>query len=57
MSKHQSLDISPVPENVLFINETNIADASIYDMLKDRTDQMEDDNVRICIPLTVNVKP
>ncbi len=54
MSIHHSLDISPVPEKVLYINETTIADTTTYNQSKDKLDTMEDDNVRIYVPLDLN---
>ncbi len=54
MSEHHNLDVAPVPEKVLYINETGIADESTYDLLKGKKDMDEEDNVRIYIPLDLN---
>ncbi len=43
MTQHDKLDISPVPEEVLYINETGMADTSTYDLPIDYTDLDEED--------------
>ena len=53
MAKHHSLDISPVPEKVLYINEPELADRTILDTaLQD--DTLQQDNVRVYIPMDIN---
>ncbi len=52
--EHHNLDISPTPENVLYINETLIADESFYYYTSECDDLKEEDDVRIYIPMDLN---
>ncbi len=64
MSRHHKLDVFPVPERALYINETDIADITAYDVPDDnkyRTEEewqtkefSQEDNVRIYVPLDLN---
>ncbi len=53
MAKHHNLDITPVPEKVLYVNEPELVDKTIVDTrLQDDTKHL--DNVRIYVPLDIN---
>ncbi|MBQ8639212.1 MAG: hypothetical protein IJ468_08585 [Lachnospiraceae bacterium] len=67
MATHHSLDIKPVPENVLYINETTLADLTAPEVNQTRgrcksANQSgepgaipdETDNVRVYLPLDIN---
>lgn len=63
---HHDLDITPIPEKVLYINELEIADYSCNYELQEQYDQaltgktksqggiLPEDNVRIYVPLDLN---
>ena len=59
MRRHK-LDVAPIPEKVLYINEPAIADRSIYDVCG--TDEeinapvTDEDNIRVYVPLDLNRK-
>ncbi len=53
MSVHHDLDIHPEPEEVLYINETEIADDNIYESSREQQ-QEHPDNVRVYVPLDIN---
>lgn len=53
MAKHHILEISPVPEKVLYVNTPELADKTIVDtVLQD--DTKHPDNIRVYIPLDIN---
>lgn len=58
MAEYHNLDIKPIPESVLYINENLLADISASDIEltseQMRTPDTQDDNVRIYIPLDLN---
>ena len=48
MSTHHTLDVHPIPEKVLFVNETQLADPT------ELPAGSPPDNIRIYIPLDLN---
>lgn len=55
MAIHHRLDVKPIPEKVLYINEPELIDAS-YDAIERLQDMPEPqpDNIRVYVPLDVN---
>lgn len=65
---HHNLDIHPIPEKVLYINELEIADTACYYDTKEQHQKalagktringgvLPDDNVRIYVPLDLNAQ-
>ena len=52
---HHTLDTKPVPEKVLFINESDLADASIYYSGGEKSeDESQADHVRVYVPLDLS---
>ena len=58
MAEHHSLDIKPIPEEVLYVNETYLSDMTVVNNLNGdiEADSKETDNVRVYIPLDINAK-
>ena len=54
MATHHSLDISPIPEKVLYINETELADITALNDYPPDSDGKQNDNVRVYVPLDLN---
>ena len=56
MATYHSLDIIPIPEKVLYINETGMIDATVYNEPFDGldADMKKEDNVRVYVPLDIN---
>ena len=53
MAKHHNLDIAPVPESVLYVNEPELADRTIVDsVLYD--DTVYQDHIRVYVPLDIS---
>ena len=63
---HHDLDINPIPEKILYINELGIADTAFYYDTEEQHQKaltgkirteggiLPDDNVRIYVPLDLN---
>lgn len=58
MSEHHSLDIKPIPEAVLYINEVHLADVTAFDdhLERVKSDGRQADNIRVYIPLDINAE-
>ena len=57
MSTHHMLDIAPIPEKVLYINEPWLIDSSFDGMEKvSEEPDPNPDNVRVYLPLDLNVE-
>lgn len=56
MATYHSLDINPVPEKVLYINETGMIDSTVYNEPFEGldADMKKEDNVRVYVPLDIN---
>ena len=54
MATHHSLDVKPIPESVLYINEPELADITAYDAYTDNAPDAAADNVRVYVPLDLN---
>ena len=56
MAEHHSLDIKPIPEEVLFINETALSDLTVLNDPQGKVDSDAKcvDNIRVYIPLDIN---
>ena len=66
MKIHHDLDIYPIPEKVLYINELGIADTAFYYNMEEQHQKaltgrtctnggiLPDDNVRVYVPLNLN---
>ena len=52
---HHKLDIKPIPEDVLFINDTKLADRSTFKFGLLNSGK-EKDNIRIYVPLDLSKK-
>ena len=50
---HHKLDIKPVPEQVLYVNESELVDRSLFNSRPYIPDN-QDDNIRIYVPLDLN---
>lgn len=64
---HHKLDVKPIPEKVLYINELDLATPITYQRIKDYEKALEgktisnggvlpDDNVRIYVPMNLNAE-
>lgn len=55
MSTHHTLDIHPIPENVLYINESQLADQTVlnYEHIH-KLEKQPEDNIRIYVPLDLS---
>ena len=64
---HHKLDIHPIPENVLYVNELSLAGKMPYETKKDYEEALSgkrkaeggilpDDNVRIYVPMDLNLE-
>ena len=52
---HHTLDTKPVPEKVLYINEPDLADASInYYGCGNQKEESQADHIRVYVPLDLN---
>ncbi len=59
MSYHHQIDVIPVPEKVIFVNEPWLIDDTILDSIKSTAKPEElidkaEDNVRVYLPLDIN---
>lgn len=50
---HHKLDIKPVPQEVLYVNEPELVDRSLFNLRPDKPKEQED-NIRIYVPLDLN---
>lgn len=50
---HHKLDIKPVPEQVLYVNEPELIDRSLFNLRPYKPEE-QDDNIRIYVPLDLN---
>lgn len=50
---HHKLDIKPVPEQVLYVNEPELIDRSLFNLRPDKPEEQVD-NIRIYVPLDLN---
>lgn len=50
---HHKLDIKPVPKQVLYVNEPELIDRSLFNLRPDKPEEQAD-NIRIYIPLDLN---
>lgn len=50
---HHKLDVKPVPEQVLYVNEPELVDRSLFNLRPDKPKEQED-NIRIYVPLDLN---
>lgn len=57
MATHHDLDVKPVPEKVLYINEPQLVDAS-YDCFETWSPDLDayGDNIRVYVPLDINAE-
>lgn len=54
MTFHHTLDPEPIPSKVLYINETELADLTIENEINPISDEDQEDNIRVYIPLDIN---
>ena len=55
MKMHHTLDTKPVPEKVLYINEPDLADASInYFGCLNQEEESQADHIRVYVPLDLS---
>lgn len=54
MATHHSLDIKTIPEKVLYINETELADLTVLNEYPQNKDASASDNIRVYVPLDLN---
>lgn len=50
---HHKLDIKPVPEQVLYVNEPELIDRLLFNLRPDKPEEQVD-NIRIYVPLDLN---
>ena len=50
---HHKLDIKPIPEQVLYVNEPELIDRSLFNLRPDKPEEQAD-NIRIYVPLDLN---
>ena len=56
MRKRHKLDVEPIPQKVLYINEPQLADPTILEFEKPLHEELQEDNVRIYVPLDLSKK-
>jgi len=57
MGQHHDLDVKPIPERVLYVNEAGLADETYqYMESNDSGDMDQEDNVRIYVPVDLNAE-
>lgn len=50
---HHKLDVKPMPEEVLYVNEPELVDRSLFDLRPEKPEE-QGDNIRIYVPLDLN---
>lgn len=54
MADYHPLDVRPIPERVLYINETELADLTVLNESEKYRADSASDNIRVYIPLDLN---
>lgn len=50
---HHKLDVKPIPEEVLYVNEPELVDRLLFDLRPEKPEEQYD-NIRIYVPLDLN---